>query len=67
MSLASVYAASVAAAAIGVPPPFSGPGGVMTASVDANGNCVVQVGSIPFTVPPASALAFATWAQATFT
>ena len=66
MSLASDYAAAVAA--LSPPPtPFTGPGGILTANVDGNGNAILTIPGRTFTVPPALLTAFATWVTATFT
>jgi len=65
MSLASQYAASVDS--VPTPPSWTGPQDILTATVDANGNCVLMVPGKTYTVPPLVILSFASWAASTFT
>jgi hypothetical protein len=67
MSLASAYAASIAGVQSGAPAGFTGPGGLMVAKVDENGNCQMTINGTQYTVPGAAVLSFATWANTTFT
>ena len=49
-----------------LPPSFTGPGGLMLASVTAEGNASVTFMGVTHEVPPTAALAFADWIIATF-
>ena len=66
MSLASTYAAAVVTANVSAPTSFTGPAGLMTASVDENGNGKINFNGQIFTVPASALVAFATWVNATF-
>jgi hypothetical protein len=67
MSAASQYQIALAAVQATTPTPWTGPGGLMTASVDQNGNMQLLAQGQMYTVPPVVALAFAGWITATFT
>jgi len=67
MSLASNYAAAMASAEAGEPPTWSGPAGLLIASVTATGDCLLTVQGIPFPVTAAVLLEFATWVTDTYT
>jgi len=67
MSLASTYAAAEGAAEAVCPTPWTGPGGILVASVDDTGNCTLCVQGVNYSVPVAVLLDFATWATNTFT
>ena len=67
MSLASAYAAAVATVTATLPAPWTGPDGLMVASVDSNGNCVLNFGGNAYPVPPAAMTSFVTWFNTTFT
>jgi hypothetical protein len=68
MSLATTYAAAIATAQNSLPTSFTGPGGLLNATVDEQGNCLLVIAnSQKYSVPPAVMLAFANWVTTTFT
>ena len=67
MSLADTYAAGISTAQSQAPAGWTGPGGLMTASVNPDGSALIVVQGQHFTgIPGAALLSFATWVQATF-
>lgn len=49
-----------------IPPAWTGPGGLMTGSVTAEGNASITFMNVTHEVPPAVLLAFADWTVDTF-
>jgi len=66
MSLASDYAAAEAATNATVPTPWTGPGGLLTATVLEDGSCLLVVSGRRYPVPGVVLLSFAAWVNSTF-
>jgi len=66
MSKASEYAATELAAAATVPPPWSAPSGLLAATVDSNGACILNVRGMPNTLNAADVLSLVAWVTTTF-